>query len=480
MSKKEFTIVYNLETLDKSALEKYMADLSEWLGLPPGLNGLALRWMDDADGRRKLVAYAHKGTTDILRAAKGIEVTSLTPLNLLPSAVVFQAVGKDRSGRQEIAIGAATIEGRRGEQLAYAVMTAQTRACRRLTLQFVGGGILDESEVGVTSDIAANPASLAELAGPPLVVPPPPTSTVSAPPQPIQKVSEASKPAPTGEGGIVGTGNDLNPPLTEKPKSTNVEQFLGQQSLIDEAWKQLNAKIAKKADTEPVTSPVTTAESTTKLETKAVKKADIEPAQAEYHVSEVPATLPAHSGTVLKVVEKPQQAYDLAKDPGTPAETAETKPKKAKRVSKKREKVDLKAPEQLSIPIGTIDAQGQIAPLPLPPAPAAPSLEANVVVPVTVAPLIPSPPLDFPGKPTPEQKAAHTLRLKKFREGMPPSLNVSKLAKAQMFIEHMTGTPLARMTAEQWDKFCEFVEGFATRNTMDQLYKYVNDTLGMK
>ena len=193
-----FSIIHNLESLvtEKEGLAsqgiiKYLCDASVYFGLDPLLNALDVIWMNDENGRgRKLVVYARKGTTDILRGIHGIEVTSLVQFDSA-KYVSFTATGKNNKGRQEIAVGAHSIEGLGGERLAYAVMTAQTRALRRLTLQFVGGGLLDESEVNAQPTLNAAPAaSQATLAGSPMVFPPMPKLTPNQAPGRVETPAE--------------------------------------------------------------------------------------------------------------------------------------------------------------------------------------------------------------------------------------------------------------------------------------------------
>ena len=176
MSKK-FSIIHDLGPLSESERKQYLIDASEFFGLDPSLNALDAIWMDGGDGARRLIPYARRGTTDILREIHGIHVLSLTQHDG-PGYVSFTAIGKTRSGRQEIAVGAAATEGLRGDKLAAAIATGQTRALRRLTLQAVGGGILDESELNQTTvDINRANTSLASMATLPA---PQPTVTPNA------------------------------------------------------------------------------------------------------------------------------------------------------------------------------------------------------------------------------------------------------------------------------------------------------------
>jgi hypothetical protein len=154
--------------------------------------------MPDDRGTNKLVAYARKGTTDILRGIHGIDVTSLVKDDG-PGYVAFTATGKNHEGRQEIAMGAHSVQGLLGERHAYAVMTAQTRALRRLTLQFVGGGLLDSSEV--SDQINNNAASKAQLASP-VVTPPPQVPVTSAPGKDTEEMVEPKPISNENPGGL--------------------------------------------------------------------------------------------------------------------------------------------------------------------------------------------------------------------------------------------------------------------------------------
>ena len=130
-------------------------------------------WMVDPDtGFKRRQLYARRGTTDVLREKRKINITDMVQHDG-PGYVSFKATGKNAEGRQEIAIGAHSIEGLRGEKLAAAVSTAETRAGRRLTLKFVGMGILDYTEVSDPVELKSNAQdlSLAPNAMPPAFAP---------------------------------------------------------------------------------------------------------------------------------------------------------------------------------------------------------------------------------------------------------------------------------------------------------------------
>ena len=287
---KPFTIIHNIEKLTDEERAAYLAKVSEFMGLPPEMNALDMLWVSDEEtGLKKYVPYARKGTTDILREIHGIKVLSMEQHDG-PSYVSFKATGVNPDGRQEVAVGAHGTDGLRGEKLAAAVMTAETRAGRRLTLKFVGAGILDESEVGaVTGNIAASGASLAQLAGSPVVVPPMPGAPSAATGRDItEKPSQIEKPK------VDLTIHDLTPKeatkietaaekwMRENPTASDfrmptpeeiADMFAKeQQALRDEAARQLQEKADKKVDTVDTGVPPSGAPSTTSEKPEVAKK----------------------------------------------------------------------------------------------------------------------------------------------------------------------------------------------------------------
>lgn len=94
----------------------------------------------------KLTLYARKDCTDQLRAIHGISVTDLTESErdgvFIVTAKVLNAVG-----RTDVAKGAVSLQGLKGDALANALMKAETKAKRRATLSICGLGVLDETEL---------------------------------------------------------------------------------------------------------------------------------------------------------------------------------------------------------------------------------------------------------------------------------------------------------------------------------------------
>lgn len=94
----------------------------------------------------KLVLYANRDCTDQLRKNNGVSVTSL---DTRTEGDIFFVVAKgtDKHGRMDASTGAVDMKGKTGEAKANAMMKAETKAKRRLTLSICGLGMTDETEV---------------------------------------------------------------------------------------------------------------------------------------------------------------------------------------------------------------------------------------------------------------------------------------------------------------------------------------------
>jgi hypothetical protein len=95
----------------------------------------------------KLTLYATKDCTDQLRTLRGVSVTGLET-KIDGDIIIVTASGKDATGRTDCATGAVDLKGLIGEKRCNAIMKAETKAKRRLTLSLCGLGMVDESEVG--------------------------------------------------------------------------------------------------------------------------------------------------------------------------------------------------------------------------------------------------------------------------------------------------------------------------------------------
>lgn len=94
----------------------------------------------------KLTLYARKDATDQMRAERGISITKLER-ETVSGAYVVTAYARSADGREDSSIGAVSIEGLKGDALCNAMMKAETKAKRRVTLSIGGLGMLDETEL---------------------------------------------------------------------------------------------------------------------------------------------------------------------------------------------------------------------------------------------------------------------------------------------------------------------------------------------
>ena len=130
----------NLASLNAAQRVEYMTRVCESLGLNPltkpfefiSLNG-------------KLVMYAKRDCTEQLRKIHGVSI-SIMGREVVEGVYVVTARAQDKTGRQDESIGAVPIDKVQGENRANAMMKAETKAKRRVTLSVCGLGMLDETE----------------------------------------------------------------------------------------------------------------------------------------------------------------------------------------------------------------------------------------------------------------------------------------------------------------------------------------------
>lgn len=95
----------------------------------------------------KLVLYAKRDATDQLRSIHNVSVEEITTTEREGVYIVTAKV-RDKMGRADVSTGAVNIEGLKGNDLANALMKAETKAKRRATLSICGlGFVMDETEI---------------------------------------------------------------------------------------------------------------------------------------------------------------------------------------------------------------------------------------------------------------------------------------------------------------------------------------------
>lgn len=99
----------------------------------------------------KLKLYAKKDTTEQLRKINKISI-QIVSREFVNDLYIVTAKATDGNGRTDEAIGAVNTANSKGDALANAIMKAETKAKRRVTLSIAGLGWLDETEVETIPD----------------------------------------------------------------------------------------------------------------------------------------------------------------------------------------------------------------------------------------------------------------------------------------------------------------------------------------
>jgi hypothetical protein len=146
-------ITGDLARLTEAQRSDYYGAVCDSLGLNPLTQPFAYLALNG-----KTVLYATKAATEQLRSLHGVSISSVDG-KTVEGVYLVTATGKDAKGRTDAATGAVPIAGLKGESLANALMKAETKAKRRLTLSLCGLGMLDESEVESIPGAVATPAT---------------------------------------------------------------------------------------------------------------------------------------------------------------------------------------------------------------------------------------------------------------------------------------------------------------------------------
>lgn len=134
-------VMGDLSKLTPDERQAYYLKVCESVGLNPLTQPFAYLTLNG-----KLILYAKRDATDQLRKLHGVSITSLAAAER-DGVYIVTATAKDAEGRTDVANGAVTIGGLEGDMLANAIMKAESKAKRRVTLSLCGLGFLDETEI---------------------------------------------------------------------------------------------------------------------------------------------------------------------------------------------------------------------------------------------------------------------------------------------------------------------------------------------
>lgn len=143
----------DLSKLSPEERMSYLSHLCKSLGLNP-----LSRPFEYMSLNGKLTLYTRKDATEQLRKINKISIDKMEE-EIIGEIYKVKAYAIDSEGRRDVATGAVNISGAKGDGLANAIMKAETKAKRRVTLSISGLGFLDESELDTIQNISnKNPA----------------------------------------------------------------------------------------------------------------------------------------------------------------------------------------------------------------------------------------------------------------------------------------------------------------------------------
>lgn len=131
----------DLSKLNPEQRVTYYKKVCESSGLNPFTNPFAYILLNG-----KLTLYAKKDCTEQLRKINGVSIEGLED-RIVDDLYIVTARARDKTGRMDQSTGAVVIGHLKGEAKANAIMKAETKAKRRVTLSICGMGWTDESEI---------------------------------------------------------------------------------------------------------------------------------------------------------------------------------------------------------------------------------------------------------------------------------------------------------------------------------------------
>ncbi len=131
----------DLSKLDSQQRLTYYHKVCESLGLNP-----YTKPFDYISLNGKLQLYARKDATEQLRSVKNISITKLEG-RVVDDLFIVKATATMPNGRTDESTGAVSIGFLKGDAKANAIMKAETKAKRRVTLSIAGLGWVDETEI---------------------------------------------------------------------------------------------------------------------------------------------------------------------------------------------------------------------------------------------------------------------------------------------------------------------------------------------
>lgn len=139
----------DLSKLDTEQRLSYYTQLCDRLGLDP-----LTRPFEYMKLQGKETLYVRKDGTEQLRRINKVTIEKIEN-KVIDDVYIVTVYAKDKEGRADVASGAVSIGGLKGDAKANAIMKAETKGKRRVTLSICGVGMLDESELETIPEIKA-------------------------------------------------------------------------------------------------------------------------------------------------------------------------------------------------------------------------------------------------------------------------------------------------------------------------------------
>lgn len=279
----EVVLSGDLHSLSEQDRIRYYLAVCEATGLTPATRPFAYLELGDDRGGKKLTLYATKDATDQLRRIHRISV-QVVSRERVDDVYLVVARATMPDGRMDESVGAVPLVREDGEwrnssngkryfapngkliplkpdQLANALMKAETKSKRRATLAICGLGMLDESEietiphatqVDASPAIQTTPATTTTTQAPALPAPAPATTQATETPSaaqpatpPEQKPSKVSGPAlkrlqeliaKASSSGISNVREDLETIFGTTVEALPIESYTHALSLLTEAF----------------------------------------------------------------------------------------------------------------------------------------------------------------------------------------------------------------------------------------------------
>lgn len=131
----------DLSTLTPENRVMYYKQVCDSIGLNP-----LTKPFDYIKLNGKLTLYAKRDATDQIRSLRNISI-KIVAREKVDDLYIVTAQATDKTGRTDESVGAVLLGNLKGDALANAIMKAETKAKRRVTLSIAGLGFLDETEV---------------------------------------------------------------------------------------------------------------------------------------------------------------------------------------------------------------------------------------------------------------------------------------------------------------------------------------------